>query len=143
MKGTNQFDLIAGDRRRDRRYGLQLELRWKLIRRRRVLEAGTGVTMDVSSSGVLLEADRPLPPGLNLELAIAWPVLLHNVAPMQLVVSGKIVRVFGKRVALRMVQHEFRTMGVPHDHRAALAAAARNPVVIAHGSQPSGTIRAQ
>ena len=28
-------DLIGGDRRNDRRYGLQLDVKWKLIRRRR------------------------------------------------------------------------------------------------------------
>jgi hypothetical protein len=46
-----------------------------------------------------------------VELSIAWPALLHNIAPMQLVVSGRIVRAEGARAAVRMVQHEFRTAG--------------------------------
>lgn len=113
---------IAGERRGDRRYSLLLDLRWKLIRRRKVLDAGTGRTMDLSSGGILFDAGRHLPAGLNVELSISWPALLHNVAPMQLTVSGKIVRAHGTLVGVRIAQHEFRTTGVPVD-RNALAAA--------------------
>lgn len=105
-------EVIAGDRRSDRRYELRLEVRWKLIRRRRVLETGTGETINFSSGGVLFQAERTMPVGLNVELSIGWPVLLHNVAPLQLVVSGKIVRSSGNRTAIQMTQHEFRTVGV-------------------------------
>ena len=102
---------IHGDRRSDRRYGIALDLRWKLVRRRKVLDAGAGSTVDLSSGGILFDAGRPLPMGLNVELAIAWPALLHNVAPMQLVVSGRIVRTHGARTAIQMITHEFRTAG--------------------------------
>ncbi|HEY1341276.1 MAG TPA: PilZ domain-containing protein [Bryobacteraceae bacterium] len=107
----NALDGINGDRRSDRRYELQLDLKWKLIRRRKVLDQGAGFTIDVSSSGIMFECGRSLPPGLNVELSIAWPVLLHNSAPLQLVVYGKIVRSESGRTALRMMQHEFRTAG--------------------------------
>src|SRR6516162_9237728 len=83
---------IRGDRRSDRRYEIALDVRWKLIRRRRVLDAGVGATLDLSSGGILFEAERALPTTGNVELSIAWPVLLHNVSPMQLFVTGKIVR---------------------------------------------------
>jgi hypothetical protein len=107
-----ETDSIAGDRRGDRRYDVRLDMRWKLIRRRRVLDQGSGRTLDASSGGILFDAGKPLGLGLNVELSIAWPVLLHNVAPLQLVVTGKIVRVDGTRTAIRMTQHEFRTMGL-------------------------------
>jgi hypothetical protein len=120
--GTAQeLDEIAGDRRRDRRYELELDLRWKLIRRRRLLESGEGRTLDVSSGGILFDAGRPLPTGLNVELSLAWPVMLHSVAPLQLLVFGKIVRSDGRRTAIRMVQHEFRTAGTLMERRLALA----------------------
>ncbi len=111
-------DAIAGDRRQDRRYQLHLELKWKLIRRRRVLDTGTGHTIDISSGGFLFDAGRRLPDGLNVELSIAWPVLLHNVAPLQLVATGRIVRCNGHQVAIRTTQHEFRTAGRPGEHSA-------------------------
>ena|ERR1019366_4191080 len=103
---------IGGDRRCDRRYPILLSLRWKLIRRKRVLDEGTGSTVDLSSGGIQFESNRPLPEGLNVELAISWPVLLHNHAPMLLVVQGRIVRSRDGRTAVRMSQHEFRTAGL-------------------------------
>jgi hypothetical protein len=102
-------ETINGDRRSDRRYQIQLELRWRLIRRRKVLFSGEGRTVDLSSGGLLFDAGRPLPAGLNVEISAAWPVLLRQETPMQLAVSGRIVRSQGNLVAIRMVQHEFRT----------------------------------
>jgi hypothetical protein len=115
---AEKTESISGDRRRDRRYGLHLDLRWKLIRRRRVLETGVGQTVDLSSGGILFASGRTLPVGLNVELAIAWPVLLRNEAPMQLIVSGRIVRAGANGTAVEMAQHEFRTMGTSSDQRA-------------------------
>jgi len=126
---VNETERIGGDRRFDRRYQLQLEVRWKLIRRKKVQDSGAGRTIDLSSGGVLFDAKRPLPVGLNVELSISWPVLLHNVAPMQLVASGRIVRSIGAQVAIHITQHEFRTVGNPHDHRQ-MSAAARTPGVL-------------
>jgi hypothetical protein len=119
------IESINGDRRYDRRYGISLDLRWKLVRRRKVLDSGTGSTLDVSSGGILFDAQRQLPVGFNVELSISWPALLHNIAPMQLVVSGRIVRTNGPHAAIRMVQHEFRTMGAPAEQRQSLMAVAR------------------
>jgi hypothetical protein len=115
---AEKIDSINGDRRHDRRYRIHLDLRWKLIRRRRVLDTGVGQTVDLSSGGILFDPGRQLPVGLNVELAIAWPVLLRNEAPMQLLVSGRIVRTVQNRIAVAMTQHEFRTAGAPADQRA-------------------------
>ena len=120
-------DTIGGERRKDRRYHLQLDLKWKLIRRRRLLDTGAGRTIDVSSGGIRFDAGRHLPEGLNVELSISWPVLLRNVAPMQLVASGKIVRCDGRQVAMQTVQHEFRTAGIASDHTAPVQLAPRDP----------------
>jgi hypothetical protein len=128
-KSAAESDAIGGDRRQDRRYQLQLELKWKLIRRRRVLDTGTGQTVDISSGGFLFDAGRHLPDGLNVELSVAWPVLLHNVAPIQLVATGKVVRANGRHVAIQIIQHEFRTTGSPAEHRGMRAAAAPNPAI--------------
>lgn len=123
---ANDETAIAGERRQDRRYEINLDLRWRLIRRRRVLETGTGHTVDLSSGGIHFETDRPLPAGLNVELSIAWPAMLQNMAPLQLVVSGKIVRSSGRRTAIQKSQHEFRTAGATTDQRAAQSAPSRS-----------------
>jgi hypothetical protein len=43
---------------------------------------------------------------------------------MQLVVHGRIVRSRGGEIAVRMVQHEFRTVGMPANHSDAPSKAA-------------------
>ena len=122
-------DVISGDRRGDRRYRIDLELRWKLIRRRKLRDAGTGRTIDLSSGGILFDAGRPLPAGHHVELSINWPVLLHNVAPLQLVVMGKIIRGDGGRIGVQMIQHEFRTIGLPSEHREVISTPTRIPAL--------------
>ena len=120
MQSTNVWDEpvkaiegIAGDRRADRRNEIKLDLRWKLIRRRRLLESGTGASVDLSSGGILFDAGRALPVGLNVELSIAWPAMLNNSAPLQLIVAGRVVRSSGTLAGIQTVQHEFRTVAQP------------------------------
>ena len=110
---TKAPEQIAGDRRVDRRYPTLLDLRWKLLHRKQVLDSGEGSTLDLSSGGVRFESGRALPEGFNVELAISWPALLHNTTPMQLMVQGRIVRSEGGTIAIRMIQHEFRTVRMP------------------------------
>ena len=111
LRQETRPDRIAGDRRADKRYEIRLDLRWKLVRRRRVLETGAGYTVDLSSGGILFEAGRQLPVGFHLELWVSWPIMLHSVSPLQLFVRGKIVRSQDGRTAVRMQQHELRTAG--------------------------------
>ncbi len=127
---TQHPEGIAEDRRQDRRYEINLELRWKLIRRRKIRDTGVGRTIDLSSGGIFFEAHRPLPVGLNVELSIAWPILLHNSSPLQLLVTGKVVRVSGTRAGIRMIQHEFHTAGLPSAEREMLPPKQRPPSVL-------------
>lgn len=102
---------LARERRASRRYEIPLRLRWRVLRRRRVLEAGTGTIVDMSSSGVLFQTDTKLPLDGTVELWIAWPALLHNTLPMQLMVAGRITRASGCEIAIAIAQYEFRTAG--------------------------------
>jgi hypothetical protein len=136
---VERVDSINGDRRQDRRYSIHLDLRWKLIRRRRVLDSGVGKTVDLSSGGILFDPGRALPVGLNVELAISWPVLLRNEAPMQLIVSGRIVRVGQNLIAVAMAQHEFRTSGGTAEQRASKGGGSQTPsALLANGASGMG-----
>jgi hypothetical protein len=99
---------VSGDRRTSRRYEFSLKLRWKVSRRKHPAETGTGTTIDLSSNGILLESDQQMPIDGSVELSICWPVLLHDTLPMQLIVTGRVVRFSGQRVAVQFGQHEFR-----------------------------------
>jgi len=106
----NQNEGIAGDRRQIRWFSMHMELRWTLIGRRKLLSSGSGSTLDLSSAGIVFDAGRPLPFGSKMEVSIAWPVLLDDTLPLQLVMRGRILHCHGNNVALRIFQHEFRTV---------------------------------
>jgi hypothetical protein len=103
---------LVRERRASRRYEIPLRLRWKVLRRKRLLETGTGTTVDLSSTGIHFETDTKLPLDGAVELSIAWPILLDGSLAMQLVVAGRIARVAGRKVAIAITQYEFRTAGV-------------------------------
>ncbi|HTX39604.1 MAG TPA: PilZ domain-containing protein [Bryobacteraceae bacterium] len=125
---------IGGERRSDRRYEISLDLRWKVLRRKRTLDSGMGRTIDISSGGIFFETGRKLPVGLKVQLSISWPVLLHNSSPLQLTASGRIVRSDNQRAAIEIIQHEFRTAGVSADQRGTLSASARAPFTFRAGA---------
>jgi hypothetical protein len=127
-----QEQTIGGDRRHNKRYGVQLPLRWKLVRRRRTIDSGTGYTIDMSSGGILFEAGADLTAGLNVELSIAWPMLLRNQTPLQLLVTGRIVRSSDRCAAIRTVTHEFHTVAVPAERRGVLANFDKGSGVLIH-----------
>ena len=105
--------LGSGDRRSRRRYPVALAIRWRLLLGRHVLESGKGITVNLSSHGMLFEADREIRPGAGIEASIAWPVRLSDVARLQLVIAGEVVRTASGRVAVHIRHHEFRTMAAP------------------------------
>jgi len=66
----------------------------------------------MSTTGMLFTTTgRYLDPGLDLEISIDWPALLNDDTPLQLSVVGRVVRVKGSQVAVRMTKREFRTRG--------------------------------
>ncbi|MBZ5576277.1 MAG: PilZ domain-containing protein [Acidobacteriia bacterium] len=126
--------IASASRRLHRRYPMALGVSWKLAHGRETLDTGTGTTIDLSSGGLLFQTDRELRVGLSIELSIAWPVLLRNVAPLQLKAVGDIVRTEGRRLAVRFRHHEFRTVGIVLARRApgtAVAPYASAPVLSA------------
>lgn len=98
------------DRRTARRYAIKLPVHWKIKQGSRVVESGTGTTLNLSSHGVLFETNADMRVGPKIELSIAWPFLLLHAVSLQLLVAGEIVRVRGSRIALHMLHHEFRTV---------------------------------
>lgn len=101
----------ASDRRTKRRYPIHLEVQYKVLKHRRVERLGSGRTLNISSGGVLFEADDLLPTSGPIELALNWPFLLHGSCNLKLVMRGRIVRTSEKAIAIRAEFHEFRTAG--------------------------------
>src|ERR1019366_1167826 len=100
------------DRRASVRFPLTLDIRYSVSHGRAPLETGSGQIIDLSSSGLRFAAREPLEPGLKLDVAIIWPVLLDEHVQLQLVATGVVVWSSGTETALRIQRHDFRTLRV-------------------------------
>ena len=98
------------ERRFTRRYPLGLKVYYKLLSLKNPA-VGFGETIDVSSRGVLFEAESWLVDYGKIELALKWPFLLEGSCDLQLLMRGRIVRVDDRKVAVRSDFYEFRTAG--------------------------------
>ena len=100
---------VAGERRARLRYAVELDLRYKVTWRQQVLHEGSGKTYDFSRSGIFFSSYQALPKGLPVELLIDWPMLLDGVCPLQLRISGKVLRSSEAGTAVKIMRHEFCT----------------------------------
>lgn len=103
------MELIHEDRREDRRYPIELEMRYKVVMRSRTPVHGVGRTLNISSGGVLFGGDQNLPAGAFVELSINWPVMLQETCPLTLLVMGRVIRSQQNKVAIKMNRYEFHT----------------------------------
>jgi hypothetical protein len=103
---------IGSDRRDRRRYDVDLNLQYKVLRQYQVCQSGMGKTVNLSGGGIAVAIDNVLSPGSMVELSIAWPVMLNKNCPLKLVVTGKVIRSSKAMTAVRMERYEFRTQGL-------------------------------
>jgi hypothetical protein len=107
------LELELRERRSHNRYPIRLEVEYALLNRRRVERLGHGTTVNVSSNGILFEADTALPTEKSIKLAMKWPFLLEGECALKLHIRGIIIRSVAKRAAVQIAYHEFRTAGFP------------------------------
>jgi len=96
-------------RRRSDRYPIVLPLRYQALDPGLSSARGTGTTLAIDSTSVLFLAERPLRPGLRVELIMDWPALLDNRIPLQMRLKGRIDRNDDQGTLMQIVTHEFRT----------------------------------
>jgi hypothetical protein len=99
------------DRRSRIRYPLKLRVQYQTLRK--IYGAvGIGETVDFSSRGFMVATlpDAVPAEGARVRAVVEWPVLLNGTAPLQFVVSGRVVRSEITRFAVSFDRHEFRTM---------------------------------
>jgi hypothetical protein len=99
------------ERRGADRFPIEQDVKYRVISRRQGDGAGTGKTLNMSSSGILFSTDEDLQPGRQVEVSVAWPAQLNNKTPLKLVARGRVVRVEERRAALEIQHYEFRTQG--------------------------------
>ncbi len=99
----------ANDRRAADRFPIEREIRFKILSKKSGDEAGTGKTINISSTGILFTTDKLLIPGRRLELSVAWPAQLNDKCSLKLWACGRVVRFEQGRAAVEIQKHEFRT----------------------------------
>jgi hypothetical protein len=111
-------DSRSRDKRLHRRYPIALEAECKLLRRGGGEFRSSGITVNISSGGVLissgrvlLEVENILIRGARVEVGLVWPFALDGACPLKLVMRGRVVRTAGSSFAVRTDYYEFRTAG--------------------------------
>ena len=111
MQSSGRGIKDASDRRGSDRFPIEREVKYKVLSKRSADEAGSGKTLNMSSSGVLFTSEHLLIPGKRIEVSISWPAQLNNKTNLKLVARGRVVRCEDGRAALEIQQYEFRTQG--------------------------------
>ena len=106
-------DIPMAERRKSSRFPIERELRYKTLNQRSEILAGSGKTLNISSSGVLFTSDHDLPVGTRLEVSISWPAQLNEKCLLNLVARGRVTRHTKGQLALQIQQYEFRTQSRP------------------------------
>jgi hypothetical protein len=86
-------------------YAIQLELEYR-ISDPSFSAIGIGRTVSLSSRYIRFEAERQLPPGLDIEVRIKWPAILNNTVGLTLRVKGQTINA-GHTSAIIVSRYEF------------------------------------
>jgi hypothetical protein len=97
---------ILTERRLTKRYPFQCRLSYLVLSKAGPQRAGSGKTLNMSSSGVLVRFDRVLPARARVKLLIQWPVALGDKA-LCLMIVGTVVRREGTLNAVKREKHDF------------------------------------
>ena len=96
------------DRRDNRRYEIRLPLHYCVSQKGAMPRSGSGTTCDLSTGGLSFRCRRTLPVGTHIEMSVEWPPRFGDIYPIDLVMTGFIVRSTGGRTAVRVASRKFR-----------------------------------
>jgi hypothetical protein len=68
----------------------------------------TGLTSNISSSGMFIATNASLPVAKQIKISIDWPAVLDGRCPLRLVVLGRVHRVNRDGMAIAIEKYEFR-----------------------------------
>ena len=100
---------IGTERRSKVRYPVRLNLRYRTIDRGEGV-TGVGLTVNMSSGGLLATCQHEIRVGSRIEVQIDWPSLLDSTVPLRLIATGRAIRSEPSTFALEFTQYQFRTV---------------------------------
>lgn len=107
--------MVSGDRRRSRRFDLQLPLQYTVLGAKPSTGPYESRTINISSSGALFAVDQALDVRSRLRLLIQWPCQRRPGGRTALHVESYVVRCEDGRVAVAFTRRTLRM--APKRHR--------------------------
>jgi hypothetical protein len=92
----------SGERRLSWRYKVGLGIQVRVAEGKTVSKWRAGKTYDISTRGIMFRCGQPLPVNTQVEMIIDWPAKHDDRYPIFLLASGDVVRIRGKKIAVRM-----------------------------------------
>jgi hypothetical protein len=96
------------ERRYGQRFPIAMDVKYRLTQHGRTFSCGQVQTVDISSTGVLLNTLEACPEGTAAELSIDWPAHPENMFTVQLRLVGSVVRTDSRGTAIRIIRHRFK-----------------------------------
>lgn len=103
---------VPVERRASERFPIERELRYKVMGKKGPEATGDGLTLNMSSGGILFTTNEVLLPGRRVEVSISWPAQLNERCALRFVAKGRIVRFEEGKAAMIIQQYEFRTQSL-------------------------------
>jgi hypothetical protein len=125
----------SSDRRGSPRYNIRMAVRFAVQRPHGGYFGGAGITLNISSSGMVIRPDTILFAGDLLTLAADWPLSRIDEQPAYLVVSGSVVWTHALRTAISisryqlMAQGELRSLAEPLEKGEVRTGRRRDPLL--------------
>jgi len=94
------------ERRKSKRYPLAFPVSYRVTPRNAPALAGRGTTYDVSLAGVSFACRQPLPVGAHIEVIAQWPACGDGGRPLELKMTGFVVRSDHAGAAVRVMSHK-------------------------------------
>lgn len=104
---ATETELAQPDRRKHRRFAMELELRYTLTSG----QTGTGEVLNMSTGGLLFRGGIMLPAGELIRADLTWPILLESGQPLELRVHGMILRSDLAGTAITISKYQIHAAG--------------------------------
>jgi hypothetical protein len=104
---ATETELAQPERRKHRRFQLELELRYRLTSG----HAGTREVLNLSTGGLLFRGGDILPIGELIRADLTWPIVLEGGHPLELRVHGMILRSDSVGTAISISKYQIHPTG--------------------------------
>ncbi|MGB7758499.1 MAG: PilZ domain-containing protein [Bryobacteraceae bacterium] len=102
------------ERRKCQRYLLAFPIRYRVTPRNGPSVTGGGTTCDISPAGLSFLCREALPVGSHIEMVAQWPVNADGRCPLDLKMTGFVIRSSQDAAAVRVTSHKLCADAAPY-----------------------------